>query len=67
MPLQQWLAKVILNGALSRYTLRLRLPDLDDAPDPTEGAAVAYVTGARGDQHPLPRPADRQRPAPPGS
>ena len=34
IPLQQWHAKVILNGTLRRYTLRLRLPDLDDVPDP---------------------------------
>jgi hypothetical protein len=34
IPLQQWHAKVVLNGALRRYTLRLRLPDLDDVPDP---------------------------------
>ena len=34
VPLQQWQAKVILGGALSRYTLRLRLPGLDDVPDP---------------------------------
>jgi hypothetical protein len=33
-PLQQWRAEVILNGALDRYTLRLRLPDLDELPDP---------------------------------
>lgn len=34
VPLQQWQAKVMLNGALGRYTLRLRLPDLDNVPDP---------------------------------
>jgi hypothetical protein len=34
VPLQQWQAKVIGSGALDRYTLRLRLPDLDDVPDP---------------------------------
>jgi hypothetical protein len=33
VPLQQWHAKVTVNGALGRYTLRLRLPDLDDVPD----------------------------------
>jgi hypothetical protein len=41
VPLQQWHAKVTLTGALGRYTLRLRLPDLDDAPDPELGAPVA--------------------------
>lgn len=35
-PLQQWHAKVTLHGALAHYTLRLRLPDLDDVPDPGE-------------------------------
>ena len=34
VPLQQWQAKVTLSGALGRYTLRLRLPGLDDVPDP---------------------------------
>ena len=34
VPLQQWQAKVTLAGALGRYTLRLRLPGLDDVPDP---------------------------------
>lgn len=34
VPLQQWQAKVSLTGVLGRYTLRLRLPDLDDVPDP---------------------------------
>jgi hypothetical protein len=44
--LQQWHAKVTLNGALGRYTLRLRLPDLDDAPDP-EQAPPGWVPGER--------------------
>ena len=43
IPLQQWHAKVTLNGALDNYTLRLRLPELDDVPDPSS----AYVTGER--------------------
>ena len=47
VPLQQWHAKVILTGALDRYTLRLRLPDLDDVPDPAAQAPVSYVTGGR--------------------
>jgi len=34
VPLQQWHAKVTVAGALNRYALRLRLPDLDDVPDP---------------------------------
>jgi len=40
VPLQQWHAKVILNGALDRYVLRLRLPDLDDLPDPGQQPPV---------------------------
>jgi len=31
LPLQQWHTKVRLDGILSSYTLRMRLPDLDDA------------------------------------
>jgi hypothetical protein len=34
VPLQQWHAKVTVPGSLGRYVLRLRLPDLDDRPDP---------------------------------
>lgn len=48
VPLLQWHAKVILNGALEHYSLRLRLPSLDDAPDPAEEARAASVTGERG-------------------
>jgi hypothetical protein len=36
MPLQQWHAKVRLEGVLDSYTLRMRLPDLDEA-DEDEG------------------------------
>ena len=38
--LQQWHAKVTVTGALDRYLLRLRLPELDDVPDPGPGAPV---------------------------
>jgi hypothetical protein len=34
VPLQQWRSEVIVPGTLGRYTLRLRLPDLDNVPDP---------------------------------
>jgi len=38
LPLQQWHAKVRLDGVVSSYTLRLRLPDLDDEAEPaTDG------------------------------
>jgi hypothetical protein len=33
IPVQLWHAKVRLHGVLDTYTLRLRLPDLDDVPD----------------------------------
>jgi hypothetical protein len=39
LPLQQWHAKVRLDGMLESYTLRIRLPELDD--DETGGVAVA--------------------------
>ncbi|MGE5289287.1 MAG: hypothetical protein ACM3ML_19235 [Micromonosporaceae bacterium] len=46
IPVQQWRAKVRLNGILGDYTLRLRLPDLDEVPDlPETGGAVTGPTG----------------------
>jgi hypothetical protein len=36
LPLQQWHVKVRIDGALDSYTIRLRLPDLDDDPDAHE-------------------------------
>jgi hypothetical protein len=36
IPVQQWHAKVRLQGVFDSYTLRLRLPDLDDLPDQDE-------------------------------
>jgi hypothetical protein len=50
VPLQQWHAKVTLTGVLDRYTLRLRLPGLDDLPDPggqSPGTGEAAVTSTR--------------------
>jgi hypothetical protein len=47
VPLQQWHAKVALNGTLDNYILRLRLPDLDDAPGPGEDAPVTSASGER--------------------
>jgi predicted component of type VI protein secretion system len=38
LPLQQWHAKVRIDGVLDSYTLRMRLPDLDEA-DEGEDAA----------------------------
>jgi hypothetical protein len=37
-PLEQWHVKVRLHGFLGDYTLRLRLPDLDDVPDVPDAA-----------------------------
>lgn len=39
VPLQQWRAEVMVSGVMDRYTLRVRLPDLDDVPDPGQGPA----------------------------
>jgi predicted component of type VI protein secretion system len=36
MPLQQWHAKVRIDGVIGSYTIRLRLPHLDDDPDSDE-------------------------------
>lgn len=36
IPLQQWHAKVRIDGLLDTYTIRLRLPHLDDDPDGVE-------------------------------
>ena len=41
VPLQQWHAKVTVTGTLGNYTLRLRLPDLDDVPDPGQKPPVS--------------------------
>jgi hypothetical protein len=45
VPLQQWRTKVTVSGVLRTYTLWLRLPALDDAPDPAEPASGAAGTG----------------------
>jgi hypothetical protein len=39
LPLQQWHAKVRVDGMLESYTLRMRLPDLDDEPEGEEEEA----------------------------
>ena len=49
-PMQQWHAKIRLQGQLETYTLRLRLPDLDDASDDDpgtgeDGSSAASPTG----------------------
>jgi predicted component of type VI protein secretion system len=50
-PVQQWHAKVRLQGLLGCYTLRLRLPDLDDVPehDPGAGQGEGMVAGPTGE------------------
>ena len=50
-PLQQWHIKVRLHGFLDDYTLRLRLPDLDDVPDVPDDPAAP---------EPVARPAQRR-------
>src|SRR5256884_3413710 len=50
VPLQQWPANVTLAGVLDPYTLRPRLPGLDDLPDPRgqpPGTGEAAVTSTR--------------------
>jgi predicted component of type VI protein secretion system len=44
MPLQQWHAKVRLDGVMDSYTLRMRLPDLDE-PEEDESAGAQAETG----------------------
>ena len=47
-PVQQWHVKVRLQGVMDSYTLRLRLPDLDDIPDqgePDQGAEALAAVG----------------------
>jgi hypothetical protein len=49
-PVQQWHARIRLQGVLGCYTLRLRLPDLDDVPDQgprigQDGGSAAGSTG----------------------
>jgi hypothetical protein len=58
VPLQQWHAKVRLDGVLDKYVLRLRLPDLDDVtaagqepadlvPQPAEPVPERIVTSTK--------------------
>jgi hypothetical protein len=42
-PVQQWHAKIGLQGLLGSYTLRLRLPDLDDVPDHDPGVGQEKI------------------------
>ena len=51
-PVQQWHAKVRLQGVMDSYMLRLRLPDLDDLPDP--GGEPGQASAAPG-AHPRQR------------
>ena len=46
LPLQQWHAKVRLDGILDSYTLRIRLPDLDDEDDSDEDDDVTAAAAA---------------------
>ena len=46
LPLQQWHAKVRLDGILDSYTLRIRLPDLDDEDDGDEDDEIQAAEAA---------------------
>src|SRR5215469_7282152 len=46
VPVEEWHARVRLNGALTGYTLRLRLPDLDADNDDAEDDAAAAPAGS---------------------
>lgn len=50
MPLQQWHAKIRLDGILDTYTLRIRLPDLDEVDDeadePSQEVELAAVASS---------------------
>lgn len=50
-PVQQWHAKIRLQGVLDSYTLRLRLPDLDEVPeqDPGTGRGGGAPAGPTGE------------------
>jgi hypothetical protein len=54
VPLQQWHAKVSLLGTLGHYTLRLRLPGLDDVPDPEHQAPVTGEQAATSTRYRIP-------------
>jgi hypothetical protein len=41
LPLQQWHVKVRVDGVLDSYTLRVRLPDLDEEPEAEEEPGLA--------------------------
>src|SRR5271165_398694 len=43
LPLQQWHAKVRIDGILDSYTIRMRLPDLDEEPEADEPGLSAAI------------------------
>jgi hypothetical protein len=47
IPVQQWHAKIRLNGVLGDYTLRLRIPDLDEVDDVAATNEAATETAER--------------------
>ncbi|HEY7147499.1 MAG TPA: hypothetical protein VH637_24900 [Streptosporangiaceae bacterium] len=59
-PLQQWHIKIRMHGFLDDYSLRLRLPDLDDADE----AEAAPAAGASAGAEPAAAAAVRRRGAP---
>jgi hypothetical protein len=50
-PVQQWHAKIRLQGALDSYTLRLRLPDLDDVPEQGLGTGQGRIPASPTGEH----------------
>jgi hypothetical protein len=54
-PLQQWHIKIRLHGFLDDYTLRLRLPDLDDEPETEAEPAAEPEAEAKADAGPAKR------------
>jgi hypothetical protein len=62
-PVQQWHAKVRLQGVMDSYLLRLRLPDLDDLPDPGgEPGQAGRAPGTSGTGEQLPTGSRRRAP-----
>ena len=51
LPIQQWHAKVRLDGLLDSYTLRLRLPDLDDEENEEGAEGDAAAAAAAPERH----------------
>jgi len=62
-PVQQWHAKVRLQGVMDSYLLRLRLPDLDDLPTPEASRARLSARRAHPPHPPHPARVSSSSPA----